>query len=82
MDDLRRNAWAPGLSPARPVPHIRGGWNHAAANGLRALIARTVTDEVLEEIAEEHRGGRRLLVSTTNLDATRPVIWRIATMAY
>ena len=35
----------------------------------------------MEEVAEEHRKGRRLLIGTTNLDAERPVIWDMGQIA-
>jgi hypothetical protein len=48
---------------------------------LRAVIARYITPELLEEIALEHRKGRILFIGTTNLDAGRPVIWNIGAIA-
>ena len=48
---------------------------------LRAMLAHYITDEVVERIADESRGGRALLIGTTNLDADRPVIWNLGTIA-
>jgi len=48
---------------------------------LKALIAKRVTPELLNDIAAEHRRGRRLLVLTTNLDAERPVAWNMGAIA-
>lgn len=48
---------------------------------LRQIIERYATDALLDEIAAEHRKGRRLLVQTTNLDAQRPVIWDMGAIA-
>jgi len=48
---------------------------------LEALIARFADQKMLDEIAREHRRGRRLLVQTTNLDAERPVIWDLGAVA-
>ncbi|ACL60647.1 patatin-like phospholipase family protein [Methylobacterium nodulans] len=48
---------------------------------LRDLVGRYVTPELLAEIAEEHRKGRRLLVVTTNLDSQRAVIWDMGAIA-
>jgi len=48
---------------------------------LRQLIARHLTQEMLEEIAAEYQKGRILLIGTTNLDARRPVIWNISKIA-
>src|SRR5882672_8998601 len=42
---------------------------------LKRLIAKEVTPELLAQIAEAHRQGRRLFVATTNLDAQRGTIW-------
>ncbi|MCJ8141768.1 patatin-like phospholipase family protein [Ancylobacter sp. A5.8] len=48
---------------------------------LRRLIGLYVTEALLDEIAREHRNGRRLLVQTTNIDAQRPVIWDMGAIA-
>ena len=48
---------------------------------LEALIRHYVTDLFLDQIAEEHLKGRRLLVLTTNLDAQRQVIWSLSAIA-
>lgn len=48
---------------------------------LRRTIARYATDEMLAEIAREHKRGRRLFVQSTSLDAQRPVIWDLGAIA-
>ncbi|MGI9265350.1 MAG: patatin-like phospholipase family protein [Gammaproteobacteria bacterium] len=48
---------------------------------LRARIAGYVDEDVMEELAEQHRRGRLLFIGTTNLDAARPVIWDIGAIA-
>jgi hypothetical protein len=48
---------------------------------LRRLIAKEVTPELLAQIAEQYKRGRRLLVQTTNLDAQRGVIWNMGAIA-
>ena len=48
---------------------------------LEELIRHYVTDLFLDQIAEEHLKGRRLLVLTTNLDAQRQVIWSLSQIA-
>ena len=40
-----------------------------------------MTLELLNDVAAEHRNGRRLLVITTNLDAERPVAWNMGAIA-
>lgn len=48
---------------------------------LRRLIARYMTDAMVEAIAQEYQLGRRLLIQTTNIDAQRPVIWDLTAIA-
>ena len=48
---------------------------------LKALIAKHVTIDIVNAIAREHQGGRRLMVGTVNLDAGRSVIWNIGAIA-
>jgi predicted patatin/cPLA2 family phospholipase len=48
---------------------------------LSKLAEKYFTEEMLDEIAAEHRKGRRLFVGTTNLDAQRPVVWDIGRIA-
>ena len=45
------------------------------------LIARYMTKQVLNAIAQEYRKGRALFVGTTDLDAQRAVIWNIGAIA-
>jgi hypothetical protein len=48
---------------------------------LKELIGKQITPELLEQVAEEHRRGRRLFVVTSNLDAERPVVWNMGAIA-
>jgi predicted patatin/cPLA2 family phospholipase len=48
---------------------------------LKALIAKSVTVDMVNAIAREHQRGRRLMVGTVNLDAGRSVIWNIGAIA-
>ncbi|BAT59709.1 patatin-like phospholipase [Variibacter gotjawalensis] len=48
---------------------------------LKKLIERSVSADMLTAIAAEHAKGRRLLVTTTNLDAGRMVVWNIGAIA-
>jgi len=48
---------------------------------LRDLITKRVTPDLLKAIAAEHARGRRLFITTTNLDAGRPVAWDIGAIA-
>jgi predicted acylesterase/phospholipase RssA len=60
---------------------LRGSASLADSSPLRGLVSRYVTDQMLADIAREHKRGRRLLVGTTNLDAERPVVWDIGAIA-
>jgi len=48
---------------------------------LKRLIAREVTPELLAQVAEAYKKGRRLFVATTNLDAQRGVVWNMGAIA-
>jgi predicted acylesterase/phospholipase RssA len=48
---------------------------------LYATISKYVDGRLLERIAEEYGKGRLLLISTTNLDIGKPVIWNIGAIA-
>ncbi|NJK88694.1 MAG: patatin family protein, partial [Myxococcales bacterium] len=53
----------------------------ADSSPLAALIAEYVDDAFLEEVAREHRRGRRLIVQTTHLDAQQGVVWDMGAIA-
>ncbi|KAA3450313.1 alpha/beta hydrolase [Mesorhizobium sp. SARCC-RB16n] len=48
---------------------------------LRRMIERYITPNVLQQVAAEHRKGRRLLILTTNLDTQRAVVWNMGVIA-
>jgi hypothetical protein len=48
---------------------------------LKRLIAMDVRPELLAQVAEQYKRGRRLFVATTNLDAERGVIWNMGAIA-
>lgn len=48
---------------------------------LREMVASAVDDALLVEIAQAHRGGRRLYVATTSLDTREQVIWDLGELA-
>lgn len=48
---------------------------------LMSMLNQYITDEMIAEIAREYRKGRVLSIMTTNLDASRPVIWNIGRIA-
>jgi hypothetical protein len=48
---------------------------------LKEMLAKKVTPALLEDIAAAHRGGRRLFIVTTDLDAERSVVWNMGAIA-
>jgi hypothetical protein len=48
---------------------------------LKRVIEKSVTPEILADVAAEYRRGRRLFVLTTNLDAGRSVVWDMGMIA-
>lgn len=65
----------------RVLSGLFGGASLLDTKPLQLLIARYVTPAFLDDIAQQHRRGRRLLVLTTNLDAQRGVIWDMGAIA-
>jgi hypothetical protein len=61
------------LSERRSLIDITRGDAAADVAGLKRFLERYLNDEVIEEIAAEHRRGRSLYIGTTNIDAARPV---------
>jgi predicted acylesterase/phospholipase RssA len=62
---------------------IKGMTGDAMASSapLRELLERYLTPAIIDQLATQHRIGRRLFISTTNLDAQRPVIWNLTAIA-
>jgi hypothetical protein len=48
---------------------------------LRDFIAKQITPQLMADIAAAHRGGRRLFVVTSDLDAERSVVWNMGAIA-
>ena len=48
---------------------------------LREKVAQYITQELIQKIAAEYQKGRILIVGTTNLDTSRPVLWSIGRIA-
>lgn len=48
---------------------------------LRRTIAAAIDQQILEEVADEYRKGRRLYVASTDLDANRLVVWDLGGIA-
>ncbi len=69
------------LLEANILQALAGGLGFANPDGLAEAIAGVITPAFLEEVAREHRAGRRLYIATTNLDARRSVIWDMGEIA-
>ena len=69
------------IAIAQPIRGLLGGDSLSSNAPLAKVVAYYVNDAFLQEVAEEHRKGRRLLIGTTNLDAERPVIWDMGQIA-
>ena len=60
---------------------VGGATSLLETDPLEALIAKTITPEVLERVAAEHAKGRRLVVGTTNLDYNQTWAWNMSGIA-
>ena len=60
---------------------VFGGEALADTTPLLHILEHFLDDDAIQEIAAEHRKGRRLYIGTSNLDARRPVIWDIGAIA-
>ena len=48
---------------------------------LERMIAAMVTEQMLDQVAAEHRKGRRLFIGTTNLDSGVATVWDMGRIA-
>jgi len=65
------------------VRGISALWNESVGSSapLQSLLENIVDDAMIKAIAAEHRRGRRLFITTTNLDAARAVSWSVSAIA-
>jgi predicted patatin/cPLA2 family phospholipase len=58
-------------------------WSESATDNkpFQEMIARYITDEVLDAVAAEHKKGRRLFIMTSDLDREVPVVWDLGAIA-
>ena len=52
-----------------------------STKGLETQLAKYVTEEVMQQLADKYRQGRQVFIGTTDIDAGRPVIWNITRIA-
>src|SRR5688500_9717604 len=52
-------------------------WSESVTDNkpFREMIDKYLTEKVLDEVADEHKKGRRLYIMTTDLDRELPVVW-------
>jgi predicted patatin/cPLA2 family phospholipase len=62
---------------------VRGLFSIALADNtpLSEILDRSITPQIIEEIAAEHHKGRRLYIGTTELEGKRFVFWDIGEIA-
>jgi hypothetical protein len=65
----------------RPVRALLGGEAFADTSPMAARLDAFFTPEVVREIADAHRRGRRLYVGTTEQEGKQFVVWDIGAMA-
>jgi hypothetical protein len=63
------------------VRGLLGGEAFTDTAPLRQQISDTVTPEVIAEIADAHRAGRRLIIGTTEEEGRRFIVWDIGVIA-
>lgn len=84
-DDTLREIYTTYTSDQLVTPTIFAGLTGGTAltdtRGYRRLIERYLDDETVARIAAAYRDGRVLLIGTTNIDASRPVVWNVGAIA-
>jgi hypothetical protein len=69
------------IARTHPLNIITGGESFADTKPLRRLVEQHVDDAFLKEVADAHRGGRRLYILTTDLDTERAAVWDMGAIA-
>jgi predicted patatin/cPLA2 family phospholipase len=65
----------------KPLRAVLTGDSMADNEPLLRYLDRYIDGDLLRSVAAEHAKGRRLYIATTNLDASRPVIWDMGAIA-
>ena len=65
----------------RWLPELLWADSLADSTPLKCKIASEITPDVVAQVAEAHRAGRRLYVGTTDLDTKRLVVWDMGAIA-
>ena len=70
------------IMEVRPFIVMRGGLDSLVdTTPLQKLLEEYITEDVIRNVARAHRTGRRLYIGTTDLDASRLVIWNMGVIA-
>ena len=82
-DDELKRAWTSGIAAQVGEGGIFSLLfsQDSRRTALYELVSSFIDEEMLRQIAAEHRRGRRLAVITTNIDAQRPVLWDLGAIA-
>jgi hypothetical protein len=81
LQDMTKAVTREGTFRLRSLTQALTGDSLADNTPCARFIGQYLDSDVVKAIAAEHAKGRRLLVATTNLDANRPVIWDLGTIA-
>jgi len=81
LREVFTNVSAQDISKRRGLFVLVIGDSISSSKPLRELISKYMNQQVVNQLAEEYKRGRRLYIVTTNLDADRPVIWDITAIA-
>lgn len=85
FDDQLRDAYThihdDDVFVARNIFTIFHGDSLTTTGPLYHTISRYIDEDFIAEIAKEHAKGRRLFIMTTDLDAQRPVVWNMGSIA-
>jgi hypothetical protein len=65
----------------RLIAGVFGGDAFASSDPLREQIEKEMPPHLIARIAEEHRAGRRLYVSTTDMDSKQQIVWDLGAIA-
>jgi predicted acylesterase/phospholipase RssA len=81
LKEIYTGGYAEQFVKAAHVTNVIFGAGLISAASAHNIVSRFIDRRLLDNIAREHRKGRRLYVVTTNLDAQRPVLWDMGAIA-
>jgi predicted acylesterase/phospholipase RssA len=81
IKEMYTGGFAEQFVKAESVTNVLFGAGLISEGSAHSIVSRFIDRRLLDNIAREHRKGRRLYVVTTNLDAQRPVLWDMGAIA-